>query len=353
MQFGDYNVRRGLVVDVDLAAPPEERWREAVSVIGPEVHQLARETLDWCTDALPRGWPPWLRALATTALHGTADLTGRAVSLVAELLGHEYAREIRSIAAGSGVSYPQLLLANVMYDIAEGWRHFHPAACSSFSCNLPRGVPVLARTLDWGIPENLGRYSVLVFYHRGRKHYVSVGLTGFVGILSAMRPAAWAVALNKAPARQHPFQIHHMPACIRLRHVCDSSTTFDAMVRRTKQSLTMTPFFAHVIGTEAHDHTVIRSLGGPYRERRIEDLFIVQTNHHLNPKHHDLNDLSVSYENSSVRYHALKRRLQRAMPTSVEGALAKLRGQPITNERTIQSMAFCPATGDWRLRIAG
>jgi len=350
MPLIDYYNHRGIVLDVDLAAPPGERWKEAAECIAPEVNQLVLDVVTWCRNGLPREWPPWLRLVAEAAVRGAADFAGRSVGFAAGLLGQEYAREVRCIAKAADVSYPQLVLANVMYDIAEIWHWLYPSACSSYSCSLPSGEPILCRTLDWGVPEGLGKYTVLVVYHRGKRQYVSVGLIGFVGVLSAMRPGAWAVALNQAPSRKIPFRAIQIPACVRLRSICDVAQKYGTIVERMKKAQRVSPFFVHIIGTERQEQTVIRSLGGRFRQRKLDDSFIIQTNHFVSEDSEDLNDLSKSYHHSRARYRALRRRLRYRLPDTVDKAQRKLKRWPVNNERTIQIVSFCPATGDVRVK---
>ena len=58
-------------------------------------------------------------------------------------------------------------------------------------------------------------------FHRGKRHYTSVGIIGMVGVLSAMYDNHWAATLNQAPICKLGVRYFQWPALQRLRAVCD------------------------------------------------------------------------------------------------------------------------------------
>lgn len=338
-------------VRVDLKAPPEERWTEAMEVIGDHIHQMVNSVLKCCDEGLDDRLERWswpLRYAIKLLARPSASLGGQLVGLVANWFGQEYPREIRGLADAAGVSYSYVLLANLMYDIVQR------GACSSYSCNLPDGSPLLARNMDWSIPDDIGRHTVLVHFVRGQQEYLSVAVAGMVGVLSAMCPGRWAVTVNKAPAEVLGTNGVQTPVLQHLRSVCDRFGNFRTLVRRVQHYQTMSPFFAHVVGLEEDEHLVVNGFGEQYSVRKLRGRALVQTNHFVE---HEFGEFNPDAEwgdeegrDTQHRYGVLERRL-RTRPRSLKAAMGRLGRSPITNERTMQSMVFCPGNGKWLLKI--
>lgn len=353
----DYDKTRGIYLDIDLQAAPEDRWREAIEPLADEVHQLLGEVeqfldenIEWVAPRFGHFWRSFLRAPAL-------GVFGRLAAFPGSFAGQEYVREIKGLAKASDIAFPRVLLANLTYDLVQMYSRLGANACSSVSCTLPDGSPALGRNLDWTIPEGVGRYTVVVRFHRKRESYVSVGVVGLVGVLSAMRPGHWAMTLNQAPAHALPAQLMQTPVCHRLRAVCDGFGSFRTVVRRLEDLQTMTPFFAHVIGVNAGEQVVVNGFGRETCRRRSVKGALIQTNHfgheefrHLNRPDEWVDTWGQEWvSDSEERYQALERRL-RILPRNLREVADKLRRKPVTHDGTIQSMVFHPASGDWILK---
>ena len=362
MDMISYDQYRDSILDVDLDAPPTKRWASAVSVFGDEVHEVVHEVVSCCEETL-EDIPPVLRYLYNLAIRGAVDVTGRVVGLVAAAVGQEYSTEIKSIARLAGVSYPQLLLGNMMYDICQIWEHREgkkkvaAIGCSSFSCDLPNGKPVLARNMDWAFPDTIGRHTILMRFHRGRCSYLAVGIVGKVGVLSAMRTNHWAVTLNQAPAECLRPRILQIPALQRIRQVCDRMGGYSDVIRRIQEYQTMSPFFAHIVGTKSGQHCVVNGFCDSFSVRRASGPALIQTNHYVDDEYEHLNGTEEWLEDGCIwtwdsrpRYRSLQRRLKQ-LPKSADEALKKLRREPITNENTMQSMVLCPSQDGCLLKV--
>jgi len=339
---------------VDLAEPAGQRWRSLGRDLGDNLHELLEEVVELCEEHLT-GVPSVLRPLAKAALHGASRLGGSLIGTIASWYGGEYTAEIKGLAAAAEVPFSQVLLSNLMYDLsqyAERWGG--ASACSSFSCNV-RGTPVLARNMDWCWPNSLGRHTVLIRFHRGRKSYLSVGIVGMVGVLSALS-GEWSVVLNQAPAGKLPFNYLQFPALQRLRAACDRMGSFSGLVRRLCEFQTMTPCFFHAVGTRPKEHVVITGMGQEFSRRHIHGRVLIQTNHfidheHLNPDDEEVDAEGVTWVyDTRPRYEALVRRLRRP-PTTLAEAMTKLSRPPVTTTATQQQMAFHPATGAYIVRL--
>jgi hypothetical protein len=343
---------------IDLRAPPVQRWRAFGREHAADLHDLLGDIAELC-DKHFQHIPRQLRPLARAAARGAGRVAGRLFATVASRYDVEYVDEIRGLAAAADAPFSDVLLANLIYDLWQFVdRRVGAAACSSFSCNV-RGRPVLARNMDWCWPDTVGRHTVLIHFHRGRDSYLSIGVVGLVGILTAMHEGHRAVALNQAPAQRLSFNATQWPALHRLRAACDGLGTFRSLIRRLTAAQTMTAFFAHVVGTRPEEHVVVTSLGRAFATRRSTTPVLIQTNHfvdddleHLNPPEEFADDDGcVWYYNTRLRYGALRRRL-RTLPRSLAAAITKIRRSPVTTEATMQSMSLCPANGRWLLRVA-
>lgn len=353
MPLVQYDDHCGKIYDVDLAAPPDERWTDAAEQFGGQVHKLLAhvdEELDEYLSHLPAFWRGTIKLLKSRI---ATPLAGIAV----RYFGQDYAHEIRGISKTVDVPYGELVVANLLYDVSQSLTT--EGACSSASFITAKGKPVLARNLDWSFPDSIGEHSVVCRFHRKGSSYTSIGVAGFVGVLSAQRNNAWAVTLNQAPAHSLPSRWTQMPACMHLRNSCDRSMTFDSLVRSIMSMQTMSPFFAHVVGTEPHQQVVLNGYGVEYSQRETEDGVLVQTNHfadtdddHLNLTRDEFEeDGELFYHDTYPRYNALVRRLKKQKPKTTEAALRLLNGLPVTHENTMQSMVLCPSASTIKLRV--
>jgi hypothetical protein len=354
-----YNRHRGgRVYDVDLAEPPVQRWRSLGRELGDELHELLADVVELCEENLS-GVPSLLRPLAKAAMHGASRLGGSVIGTIAGWCGGEYVEEIAGLAKTAEVPFSQVLLSNLTYDLTQiSQRWSGASACSSYSCNV-RGKPVLARCMDWSWPSSTGSHTVVFRFHRGRESYLSIGIVGLVGVLSAMYEGHWAVTLNMAPTAGLKANHTQWPALQRLRAACDGLGSFRGLVRRISEYRTMSPFHCQVIGIRPEDHVVIDGFGTEYGFRRTENGRLIQTNHyvgddvaHMNPVDGEFEDEQGQcwYWDTYPRYRALERRLK-DLPRTLSGAMAKLARPPVTHEGTQQRMVLNPATGKLLLEV--
>lgn len=141
-----------------------------------------------------------------------------------------------------------------------------------------------------------------------------------------------------------------MPACMHLRETCDHSRSFHALRRRLQSLQTMSPFFAHVIGTTAGEQAVVLGFGREYGLRQAEGGVLVQTNHFVQPDGGYLNP-DPECESTYARFNVLTLRLKRQKPTSIKAGLQLLQHAPVTHGSTVQSMVLCPAAARIELLV--
>lgn len=128
----------------------------------------------------------------------------------------------------------------------------------------------LIRVLDWKTP-GLGRYVIAARVTAPAGRYVTLTWPGYTGVLTALAPGRFAVALNQAPMRKpiglfyldwaanrrrvwnmpHPTPAHH------LRRVCDEAQTFAEAVQRLASQPISTPAIYSIAGLAPGDTAVI------------------------------------------------------------------------------------------------
>ena len=342
----EYAAVRGDVIDVDLEAPPAERWRTALQGYGDEIADLVSDVRQLIPDLVALVGAPWDSLVSGLLQHSSK--IGIGVGLVGKLYGQEYVDEIKGVAQAAEQPFGDLVLANLVYDISQiGGKLF--GACSSFSCNV-EGTPVLARNLDWALPESVGRHTVPIRFRRGRRSYFGVQVLGTVGVLSVMAKGKWAATINQAPASKLGFLPVGVPVMIRLRQCADLMLPFGKMAAEVQRLQTISPFFIHLVGAGPTQHVQISGLGKTFATRKREAEFLIQTNHHADSELERYNDPEDDDGDSPDRYKALERRLK-TLPETLDEALLKLARKPVTHAGTQQAMVLRPSSGEWRLRV--
>ena len=165
--------------EVRLDEPPRRRWAGVVQRfrLRDAIPALGRGLLASFADADDEGADAFVKALAAGVLKGLEGAGCR-----------EYAEEMRGIAEMCGVGVETVVLLHLSYE-AE-------AACTSVVGRLPDGRACLARTLDWHMPELKPLTLNVRFTRGGRLVYTATTWAGYVGVLTAQRPGALAVAVN-------------------------------------------------------------------------------------------------------------------------------------------------------------
>jgi hypothetical protein len=349
MKLTEYTTTGLPVHDIDLNEPPDVRWKDLCRKEGKNIGRLLGDVVDMCVEQADR-FPGYIRPVVTAAGKGTAMLGGWVVDKIAGMFGQEYVSEIRSIAKHAQQPLSHVMLGNLTYDLCQ-MGGIVGMGCSSYSCNID-GKPTLVRNMDWVWPRSTGRHSRLIRFHRGGDFYLSVGVLGCVGVVSAFRPGAWAVTINQAPMTGTRTRLLQWPVLQRLRHVCDRMGGYQEVVAGLRENETMTSFFAHVVGTKPKQHSVITGLGDRFPRRSMQGRALVQTNHfvgHGLERHNDPEEWEDSTGqwwqcDSQFRANSLTKRLK-SVPGDVSEARRRICVSSVTTSDTMQQMVFQPASG--------
>jgi hypothetical protein len=128
----------------------------------------------------------------------------------------------------------------------------------------------LIRVLDWKTP-GLGRNLIAARVAAPAGRYLTLTWPGYTGVLTAVAPGRFAVALNQAPMRKavgffyldwaaNRRRVWNMPyptPAHRLRSVCEEAATFEEAVRRLSLEPISTPAIYSIAGLAAGETAVI------------------------------------------------------------------------------------------------
>jgi len=159
---------------INLDKPSQERWTEVINDHKQECLNIFNKIENEFMDS----------SLITTIsknLALTTVATYRAFNSVM------YDEELTSIADLLGISVNKLILGQLIYEMF--------AMCTStvFQC---QGKTLHFRTMDWGLPD-LKKVTVeLIFVKNKMQIFSATSWAGYVGIMTAMVPYKYTVALN-------------------------------------------------------------------------------------------------------------------------------------------------------------
>ena len=175
--------------------------------------------------------------------------------------GSPYIGDIEAIAAALG--FPGIWLLNGSYQ----W------GCTALA-REEDGAPWLARTLDWPFP-GLGRHAEVARMRGPAGEYFSVTWPGYVGVLTAMAPKRFAIAINQAPLwrrTRHPWlrffdiaanavntwrHVRHIPPDQLLRSVFEECASFEEARRRLETTPIARPVIYTLAGARPGERCVI------------------------------------------------------------------------------------------------
>lgn len=132
------------------------------------------------------------------------------------------------------------------------------------------GSARLLRVLDWTTP-GLGANILAACVTAPAGRYVTLTWPGYTGVLSALAPGRFAVALNQAPMRKaagfyyfdwaanrvRVWSMPHPTPAHMLRSVCDEAISFDDAVSRLEKEPLSTPAIFSISGLDASEAVVI------------------------------------------------------------------------------------------------
>ena len=346
--------RQGIpVITVDLDEPASTRWIKPGRKIASLANELTDSMLELCSEYLPAQLRPLL-SKKSSALSFLAHLPCQA------LLGN-LMEEAKGLSKGTGISAPLLALANCTYDATQYLDGSTPTACSAAVYHDPSNTPTMIRYMDWGVPEDIGRYTVQVDFVRDGIHaYSSLGFAGFLGVITAMSPA-WALAFNQAPAAKVSKSLVGSPATYAARQACDASETFSELKRQISTIKAFTPFLALMCGNDKDE--VVR-IERPMHGRATFDKPspgkpLPLTNHYIHRSNRKLNsdmegtdeDGQIWLSDTTERLCAVEEIAHACRKKSKLPIFRELKRQPVYYCCTVHLAALCPARGEFKYTV--
>lgn len=316
---------------IDLTKPEEDRWQHVIAKEKRTAKRLSRE--------IRKHWP----SVATGLLKYPFRVLYRAS-------GGRFTAESDSWAEALGECPAESLLAQCSYELA----HTGAWLGSLFGCTAGiRWVPgvgmVHVRNMDWPV-SCLGEATRLFGFRHGRRQFVSLGVLGFVGVLSGMLPKRYSVTMNWAPPTSRPT-FDFGPSFL-IREVLETCDTYDEAVAVLKHTHLSTSVFFVVCGTKKNQGCVIERTHREAGVRRLRDDGLSKANHFELRRFARFND-GVDLEYSMERQESLAEQLRQVRGgADVCEIAACLDAEPVLNEDTCQQMVFCPTRGTtaaWRL----
>lgn len=315
---------------IDLRDEARLRWGHVISSDRRSMRALAKQALADMASISPLLRSPTLHWVFKTFFYNG-----------------ELEEEIRSLAAGMGVSTSLAVVFNQAYELS----HVAPIV-PIFGCTTAvkktndRGL-VLVRNLDWPL-SRIGRATRVFRFVDGERSFVSVGIAGYAGVLSGMLPGRYAVCINWAPPLCPPKLSRTSPAIL-LRQALETCDTYTQAVRMLASTPLSTSVFFTVCGV--NEACIIERTQSSGFVRRLEEEALVQSNHFLHRpfrsanKNLDLDGETECLAYSKERAELLKSRLERVK--TCQGAFGAL--DRVRNEDTVQQMVFCPGTGEMKV----
>jgi hypothetical protein len=240
-------------------------------------------------------------------------------------------------------------------------------ACSTSAAPDPSGNGArLIRVLDWGL-TGIGRYIVIARHETAHGPFYNVTWPGFVGVLTAMAPGRFAVAINQAPrarilgprwidealSRMRLLRLASaVPAAHLLRRVCEEASDYKTAVTMLmdRSTLLAMPAIFSLSGTERTQCCVIEAIARDRRIHRgaeIDNFTVGAANDWLSP---DLEGVprphALEWERMAPRENNLVRR--KAICALQGGAFAGTSDlvPPVLNGHTVLVAAANAATGE-------
>jgi len=219
----------------------------------------------------------------------------------------------------------------------------------------------MIRYMDWGVPEDIGRYTVQVDFVRDGIHaYSSLGFAGFLGVITAMSPA-WALAFNQAPAAKVSKSLVGSPATYAARQACDASETFSDLKKQISTIKAFTPFLALMCGNDKDE--VVR-IERPMQGRATFDKPslgrpLPLTNHYIHRSNRKLNsdmegtdeDGQLWLSDTTERLCAVEKIANACRKKSKLPVFRELKRQPVYYCCTVHLAALCPARGEFKYTV--
>jgi hypothetical protein len=281
---------------------------------------------------------PYPAPLLESARELFADIAAQlrvhpAARQAALIVRQRYPHHAAQIDAGArllGVDPVDLTLANISYDLLLGL-----FGCSTVVLATDAG-PLIARNMDWMMPDKIARASCVVPLDNG----IHAGSLGATGVVSGQSRHGFAVILNAVLTGE--VHLGGYPVLLFLRHLLDTAHSFEEAVELASRTPLVSSALITLAGTRNDQRVCIERTPRTHQQRRPhgEEPLLV-TNHYRR----------LSAPDGCPRYEFLGRQLRQQPERSIEELLELLNHPNVCQDITAQHVIACPASGLFRLFV--
>lgn len=305
-----------------MTLPAEERWQDVIATSRRNALKFAR----WVLSALERVPLSHVIRGAIAASHRRSE------SL--------YDDDLSAWAAGLGMPHRDLMAVNAAHEMAQ----FNESKLTCTSLVIPTkefGL-VQGRNLDWDM-GGIGDSTVVYHFVGGSLEYMAVSLPGLVGVLSGMGPGRFSATLNRATPQGRPT-LDWGPQIL-LRHVLETSSTFEDAVEALSETPLRTPCIYTVASADGESAVVIERTRKDAALREMDESPLVATNHYLTPALAQFNTSPALIDLSQSKMRAVKKLAEQVEIKELGDIFEVLSADEVITETTCQQLAFAPADG--------
>jgi len=316
---------------IDLFKDEPDRWAEVIR----RDKQLVLDLIEEAKEDFP--------VIPDAVIKGAGWLFNK----VYGLSGGRYRGEMSAWSDALGITPGEVALLNCTYELSHvGERLF---GCTA-GVRWVEGLGMVhVRSMDWPLSGIGPATRLFHFIDGGREHY-SVGISGYVSVLSGMVPGAYSVTINWAPPTSIPT-FDWGPSFL-LRETLETCQSYDEAVEVLANTRLSTSVFFTVCGVRRGQACVIERTRKATAIRKPRRGVLVQANHHVAPAFQDNNASGFdadTLKDSRLRAFTLEEELSSLKgASSLEEVAACLDVSPVCNEQSYQQMAFCPGSGEVR-----
>jgi isopenicillin-N N-acyltransferase-like protein len=241
-----------------------------------------------------------------------------------------YASEMGRLARLLSVDPVDLALANLSYDLSM----------TLFGCSTlvlaSRGGPVVARNMDWMLPDRIARASCLLELPAG----LSAGFIGAVGVVTGLSRYGFAVVLNAVSTGE--LDPAGYPVLLFLRHLLDEARSFEQAVDMASTTPLASSALLTLAGSENRQRVCVERTPTLHRQRwPAEDEPLLVTNHFR----------QLAAPHPCPRHDYLMRHVPRLPARGADELLALLADDNVRQDITAQHVLAWPAEGRLRLFV--
>jgi len=314
---------------VDLDKPPAERW--PIAQMYPNYIDAIKGAIGLIDVFIPK------------------ELQNIVYQLALETIPHLgiYGDEIKAAAEFGKIPLEKAVLLNIIYEAEAG--------CTSIVAQQNDNTIIHGRNLDFPLTSYLRNLTINVLFQKsGKTLYNGVSYAGYVGLLTGMRPGAFAISANERIDGfiwENFLEAILVPgtyaSAFLIRDTLEQTQTFEDAVYRLSTTPLAAPIYLTVSGVKSGEGAIItRNRNYPEDIWRLDPSngrwFLAETNDdHWKPPEDNRRDAANNSMKSIGRGNM-----------TLDGLFTVLKKQPVYNTETTYTTVMCSKTGFIKTQIA-